>query len=115
LLGALVNGAIHGLVLTGFVWLIWKTRPGINAATRHAVGFATLVAVALLPAGYFLLSPGDNVAPAEGVRPRMGSGAEESALTRVGVPSTDKGVPESWEAGEWNVPRITRGGGLAVE
>jgi beta-lactamase regulating signal transducer with metallopeptidase domain len=115
LLGALVNGAIHGLVLTGFVWLIWKTRPRTNAATRHAVGFATLVAVALLPAGHFLLSPGENVARGEEVRPRKGSGAEESALTRVGVPSTDKGVPESWEAGEWSVPRITRGGGLAVE
>jgi beta-lactamase regulating signal transducer with metallopeptidase domain len=54
ILSALLNGGYQGLLLTGFVWLGLKFLPNTNASTRHAVGLATLLVVAVLPLIHFL-------------------------------------------------------------
>ena len=54
-LSALFNGGYQGLLLTAFVWLGLKLFPQTNAATRHAVGLATLLGVVALPMVHFLM------------------------------------------------------------
>ncbi len=53
ILSAVFNGGYQGLLLTLLVWLGLSLFPRTNAATRHAVGFATLLVVAILPAIHF--------------------------------------------------------------
>lgn len=57
-LAAVLNGGYQGLLLTAVIWLGLKLFPRANAATRHAVWFATILVVALLPAVHFLALPG---------------------------------------------------------
>lgn len=52
--GALFNGMYQGLALALVLWLGLKLFRGINAATRHAVAFVTLLLVAALPLPHFL-------------------------------------------------------------
>lgn len=53
LLSALANGIYQGLLLAAAVWLCFKLLPRLNAATRHAICFATLLVIAALPIIHF--------------------------------------------------------------
>ena len=55
LLGALINGAYQGLLLTAVIWVALRLVPRANAATRHSVWLVTLLFVAMLPVVHFLL------------------------------------------------------------
>lgn len=55
-LGALMSGGAQGLVVALAVWLLLKACRRANAATRHAVWFAALLLIALLPA-LLMLAP----------------------------------------------------------
>jgi len=52
-LSAVLNGVYQGTLLSALVWIAFKLLTRTNAATRHAVGFATLIIVAILPAAHF--------------------------------------------------------------
>jgi hypothetical protein len=75
-----LNGSVQGLVLAGGVGMAMKLFPGANAATRHAVGFATLLIVAVLPIAHVRSalpkaqpSPGPIPPPAALTTPRLES------------------------------------------
>jgi beta-lactamase regulating signal transducer with metallopeptidase domain len=53
LITALLNSVYQGTLLAAFVWLCLRLLPRTNAATRHAVGLATLMIVAILPMAHF--------------------------------------------------------------
>src|SRR3954469_13753243 len=53
LITALLNSVYQGTLLAAFVWLCLRLLPRTNAATRHAVGLATLMIVAILPVAHF--------------------------------------------------------------
>lgn len=55
-LSALGNGVYQGILLSIAVWIGLKAFPGVNAATRYAVELSTLLIIAVLPVGHFLLS-----------------------------------------------------------
>lgn len=57
LLSAACTGVYQGLLVTAVMWLGLRLLPRTNAATRHAVGMATLVLVAALPILHFLKPP----------------------------------------------------------
>jgi len=50
ILDALVNSLWQALAVTALVWLVLKFVPRINAATRHAIWWAALAVVLVLPA-----------------------------------------------------------------
>jgi beta-lactamase regulating signal transducer with metallopeptidase domain len=54
ILAAFINGAIVGAVLTAIVWLALSLAPrrALNAATRYAVWWTTLLVVVMVPAFY---------------------------------------------------------------
>lgn len=59
---ALVNGIWQGVLLTAVVALVLERLRRINAATRHAVWCAALVAVVTLPVVAFLTEPAGDAA-----------------------------------------------------
>ncbi|HAV62599.1 MAG TPA: hypothetical protein DCY13_09565 [Verrucomicrobiales bacterium] len=50
--GALFNGVYQGLLLAGVLWLALRLGRRLNAATRHAAGFITLLLIATLPVAH---------------------------------------------------------------
>src|SRR5512138_1724876 len=57
IVAALFNGAYQGLVLTALVGVCLALLRRTNAATRHAVGIATLAVLVALPVVHFLFPP----------------------------------------------------------
>jgi len=56
IVAALFNGVYQGIALAVVLWLGLRLFRGSNAATRHAVTFVALLAVALLPLLHFVAS-----------------------------------------------------------
>ncbi len=56
-LSALCNGTYQGLILAAFVGMALAFCRDVNATTRHAVQFLTLILVAVLPIAHFLFGP----------------------------------------------------------
>jgi beta-lactamase regulating signal transducer with metallopeptidase domain len=98
LLAALGNGVVQGLLLTLLFGLALRLLRRANAATRHALLFATLLAVAALPVAHALLQPPPPV-PAP---PRVVSdGSDGSDLASVPLRPTPSPVsPRSAEIQE---------------
>jgi uncharacterized protein (TIGR03435 family) len=55
-LDAVINTIWQAVLITAIVWLVLRLTPRINAATRHAIWWATLAVVLLLPAAPALRS-----------------------------------------------------------
>src|SRR5436190_20968032 len=53
ILSAVLNGTVQCALLASTLWLSLRVLPRTNAATRHALGLAFLVLVALLPIAHF--------------------------------------------------------------
>src|SRR5690349_17772091 len=60
LISALIEGGAQGALITGLIWGLLKVFPRVNAATRHAAWFATLLIVALLPVIHFGTAVANN-------------------------------------------------------
>ncbi|MBX3746464.1 MAG: M56 family metallopeptidase [Verrucomicrobiae bacterium] len=118
-LEALGTGYYQGLIVTGVLALAWRWRRGINATTRHTVGFAALLVVALLPAAHLVLAEYSGAAmgtrrmPAAAVNPGgvvpdvlMGSVAGTAPRR---VMSESDGTP-AWERDA----RVRREGGFGA-
>lgn len=58
--GDLLNAVWQGALVTAIVWLMLRTWPRLNAATRFAVWWCTLLAVVSLPAAQPLWRVGKN-------------------------------------------------------
>lgn len=101
-LGALFNGLWQGLLLTALVVLALRCVPRVNAATRHAVWFAVLLLVALLPVCHFLLDRSGQsltetppVSFAESREGEFRSGLVEEAPDVSLLPTVRREAPET--------------------
>ncbi len=107
-LGALFNGLWQGLLLTGLAALGLRCVPRVNAATRHAVWFAVLLWVALLPLFHFLFDrsrPGlAGESPLSLVTPVAG---EDGARLRGETVNPDPDRRETFEAPPTAPPRLS--------
>ena len=64
-LAALFNGLYQGLVLVAVLWLGLKLCKGLNAATRHAADFVTLLLVTALPCVHWALAANERASRTE--------------------------------------------------
>src|SRR5215470_4219387 len=88
LLGAGLNGLYQGLIVTGIVGLCLRWGR-TNAATRHAVWFATLILVAALIPAHMMRRETQQPRPAASEPPDPGGvGEAESTWASLGSDST---------------------------
>lgn len=80
-LNATFTGVYQGLALAAVVWLLLKCLPRTNAATRHAIRWAALLAIAALPVVHWITA----VASFERPEPNA---SREASLQIAASPST---------------------------
>src|SRR5215469_3977269 len=109
LMGSLLNGVYQGVLLSVVVYLVLRCWGRANAATRHAVWYATLLLVVfLIPAHYLLDQPAvgqgedGEIVLANPVHERNEDGNELTQLAASGfemnraAPSADSTLEEDW-------------------
>jgi beta-lactamase regulating signal transducer with metallopeptidase domain len=123
ILAALINGGIAGAAVTIAVWLALSIAPrrALNAATRYAVWWTTLMVVVALPVFYLphraeLVSRPEQIAPAAAAQiVTMATETEASPVSNdVPPPSPLPRFPFEMNAGAWPVRIFTVWGIVAV-
>jgi beta-lactamase regulating signal transducer with metallopeptidase domain len=111
ILSAFLNGGLAGLAVTFAVWLMLSVAPrrALNAATRYAVWWTTLLVVVALPAFYLPhraepASLSSQIAPQESRKPQVAATTQVEATpvsTYEPAPSRAPQFPFEVNPGAW--------------
>jgi beta-lactamase regulating signal transducer with metallopeptidase domain len=113
-----LNGLWQGALLALVMWGIVKVTPGINAATRHALWWATLLAVVILPMRGLTFGGGDGqrsgeVAGKNLVAPEVAGntapGANSGTTGEKALPAANAGLRTSHTAAHWQPMEVAAG------
>ncbi len=102
LVSAALNGTCQGVVLALLAGVCLRALGGTNAATRHAVWFATLLLAALLIPAHYWCRPrasGPGLAPLEAAHVRSGAANGEASGAREGGPAVARSETSVSESG----------------